>query len=220
MPNYFPERVFPGRGQPDWAPPSRNRRSNGRLRRATIGTGEIPIASSDLERFAAGDPDAVRRLYRAYGRAVYAVAYSSLRDRGLAEEAVQLTFLQAWKAAARFDVTRDPKPWLYAIARRAAVDVYRRERRHGGRVPLDSETDIAVLPESFESTWQAWEIRSALDQMPEEHRKIIEATHFLGLTHEETARRLGLAVGTVKSRSHRAHRRLAALLSHLEEATA
>ncbi len=186
----------------------------------TIGERERSIGSVDMSRFADGDPDAVRELYRLYGRAVFAVAFSSLRDRGLAEEAVQLTFLQAWRAAKRFDVSRDPRPWLYAIARRAAVDVYRRERRHGGRVPLDSETDIAVLPESFETTWQAWEIRLALEQMPANQRDIIEATHFLGLTHEEAAKKLGLAVGTVKSRSHRAHRRLAALLSHLEEATA
>lgn len=176
------------------------------------------LQKADLEQFAAGDPNAVRQLYRVYGRAVFTVAYSSLRDRGLAEEAVQLTFLHAWRAAARFDVDRDPKPWLYAIARRAAVDVYRRERRHGGRVPLESGADIAVLPESFETTWQAWEIRTALDQMPVTQREVIEATHFLGLSHEETAERLGLAVGTVKSRSHRAHRRLAGLLSHLQEA--
>lgn len=173
-----------------------------------------------VERFAAGDSGAIRDIYRHYGRAVFTVAMASLGDRGLAEEAVQLTFLQAWKAASRFDVERDPAPWLYAIARRAAVDVYRRERRHEGRVPLDQESDMAVLPESFESTWKAWEIRLALDKMPEKHRDVIEATHFLGLSHEEAAARLGVSVGTVKSRSHRAHRALAKLLSHLREASA
>jgi RNA polymerase sigma-70 factor (ECF subfamily) len=183
---------------------------------------EIPgtMGNIDLKRFASGDADAVRQLYRQYGRAVYTVAYSALRDPGLAEEAVQLTFLQAWKAASRFDVTKDPKPWLYAIARRVAVDVYRREKRHAGSVPLEHEADIAALPESFERTWEAWEIRLALDQMPEMHREIIEATHFLGLSQEETARKLGIALGTVKSRSHRAHRTLAGLLAHLKEATA
>ncbi len=126
----------------------------------------------------------------------------------------------AWRAAAKFDPTREPAPWLYAIARRVAVDIYRRERRHQGRLPLDGKADVAALPESFEQTWEAWQVRLALDEMPADLRAIIEATHYLGLTHRETARRLGLPIGTVKSRSHRAHRRLATLLAHLEEATA
>lgn len=178
------------------------------------------MGSNLMQRFASGDPDAVRELYARYGGAVYTVTRSSLRDRHLAEEAVQMTFLQAWRSADRFDPNRDPAPWLYAIARRSAVDVYRRERRHMSRQPLDTAADMAVLPESFERTWEAWQIKLALEQMPADQRTIIHALHFLGLTHEEAATRLGLPVGTVKSRSHRAHRRLADLLDHLNEATA
>ena len=173
-----------------------------------------------MERFAAGDHEAVRVVYGRYSKAIFTVAYASLRDHGLAEEAVQLTFLQAWRAAARFDAERDPAPWLYTIARRVAVDVYRRERRHLGRQTIDSAADIAVLPESFEQTWRAWEVRSAIEEMPENQRAVIEAVHYLGLSHEEAAQKLGVAVGTVKSRSHRAYRRLATALSHLDEATA
>ncbi len=171
-----------------------------------------------LRRFSEGDGDAVRELYNEFGRAVFTVAYRSLGDRSLAEEAVQQTFLQAWRAAGRFDPSRDPRPWLYAIARRVAVDLYRRERRHD-RSDGD-EPEVAVLSPSFEGTWEAWQVRVALDQVPEDERAILRATHYLGLTHEETAERLGIPVGTVKSRSYRAHRRLAGLLSHLEEATA
>jgi RNA polymerase sigma factor (sigma-70 family) len=178
------------------------------------------MPSGLMRRFGGGDPAAARELYGSYGRAVFTVAFSSLRDHGLAEEAVQQTFLQAWRAADSFDSERDPGPWLYAIARRVAVDLYRRERRHEGRQSLDANTEVAALPESFEQSWEAWEIRLALDKMPADQRDIIAATHYLGLTHEETARKLGLPVGTVKSRSHRAHRHLAALLAHLEEATA
>ena len=178
------------------------------------------MTSGLMKRFAGGDPTAVRELYGSYGKAVFTVAFSSLHDHGLAEEAVQQTFLQAWRAAKSFEGGRDPGPWLYAIARRVAVDLYRRERRHQGRQPLSADTDVAALPRSFEQTWEAWQIRLALDKIPADQREIIAATHFLGLTHEETARKLRLPVGTVKSRSHRAHRRLAALLSHLEEATA
>lgn len=171
-----------------------------------------------MRQFRDGDPGAVREVYQQYARAVFTVAHRALGDRSLAEEAVQQTFLQAWRASSGFDPKRDPKPWLYAIARRVAVDLFRRERRH-----LTAETDdfeVAVLPQSFEGTWEAWQVRSAMDQVPQDEKDILHATHFLGLTHEETADRLGIPIGTVKSRSHRAHRRLAGLLSHLREATA
>jgi len=171
-----------------------------------------------MKRLAAGDADAVRALYQQYGRAVFSVCLRALGDRTLAEDASQQTFLQAWRAADTFDLQRDPAPWLYAIARRAAVDVYRRERRH--RVDRVDEPDIVALPPSFEGMWEAWEVRNAVDQLTAEERAVIESTFFLGLTHEETAVRLGVPVGTVKSRAHRAHRRLANMLAHVREATA
>jgi len=150
-----------------------------------------------VSRFVSGDPEAVRDLYLRYSRPMFTVALRSLGDRGLAEEAVQQSFLQAWRAASRFDPSRDVAPWLFTITRRVAVDLFRRERRHGRQSPLDD-----------------------LDTMPPDERTVVEATHFLGLTHEEAAMTLGIPVGTVKSRSHRAHRRLAELLLHLQEASA
>jgi RNA polymerase sigma-70 factor (ECF subfamily) len=68
--------------------------------------------------------------------------------------------------------------------------------------------------------WEAWEVRSALDRISADERAVLHATHYLGLTHEETAERLGVPIGTVKSRSYRAHRRMAGLLAHLDEASA
>jgi RNA polymerase sigma-70 factor (ECF subfamily) len=178
------------------------------------------MSAGVMKAFARGEPAAVRKLYDAYARAVFTVAMSSLGDRSLAEEAVQQTFLQAWRAATGFESGREPGPWLYAIARRVAVDLYRRERRHQGKVTLDADTDVAALPQSFEQTWEMWQVRLALDEMPKELRDVVEATHFLGLTHEQAADHLGVPLGTIKSRSHRAHRRLAGLLAHLEEASA
>src|SRR5688500_13099165 len=96
-----------------------------------------------MKRLAAGDGEAVRALYQQYGRAGFSVCLRALGDRTLAEDAAQQTFLQAWRAAETFDLQRDPAPWLYAIARRAAVDVYRRERRH--RVDRVDEPDMVAL---------------------------------------------------------------------------
>jgi RNA polymerase sigma-70 factor (ECF subfamily) len=171
-----------------------------------------------MRRFRAGESEAVRDLYESYARAVFTVCLRALGDRALAEEAVQQTFLQAWRAAERFEIDKDPGPWLYAIARRVAVDVFRRERRHWA----DSyeHAEIVALPPSFEGLWEAWEVRAAIDQLTKEEREVIRATHYLGLTHEEAAERLGIPLGTVKSRSHRAHSRLASLLAHVREASA
>ncbi|MFQ5966635.1 MAG: RNA polymerase sigma factor [Acidimicrobiia bacterium] len=170
-------------------------------------------------RFRAGDPDAVRELYAQYGRAIFALALRSLGDRSLAEEAVQQTFLQAWRAASRFDADRPLDPWLYAIARRVAVDVYRRERKHRAD-PMEDEPEIVALPTTFEHTWEVWEVRVALDRLPPDEREVVRATHYLGLTHAQAAEHLGIPVGTVKSRSHRAYQKLADLLAHTREATA
>jgi len=181
----------------------------------------VVMVTPDTElvaRFVTGDPEAVRDLYRRYARPMYAVALRSLGDRGLAEEAVQQSFLQAWRAADRFDPHREVAPWLFTITRRVAVDLFRRERRHSNQGPLDDR--LAEHPPGFEAAWTTWEVRRALNGMPPDERAVVEATHFLGLTHEETAAKLGIPVGTVKSRSHRAHRRLAELLLHLQEASA
>ena len=172
------------------------------------------------ERFGSGDPDAVRAVYREYGRAVFGVAYQALGDRSLAEEAVQQTFLQAWKAAASLDVTREIGPWLFTIARRVAIDLYRREaRRAHDELDAAHEADPAlrVLPSPIERAADAWEIRAAIDVLPEVERDIVRLQHFAGLTHDEIAERVGVPVGTVKSRSFRAHKRLASRLGHLRE---
>jgi RNA polymerase sigma-70 factor (ECF subfamily) len=170
--------------------------------------------------FRDGDPAAVREVYRCYGRLVYAVAYRVLQHHGLAEEATQQAFLKAWRAARSFDENRELGPWLAAIARRVAIDVYRRE---GVRtvVPLDCAPagDLALIssPEAAEAVYDVWEVRRAVAELPSHEHEIVRLQHFEGLTHEQIARRLQLAVGTVKSRSFKAHRRLAEVLGHLKE---
>lgn len=167
-----------------------------------------------MTRFRAGHPDAIRDLYARYGRAVFVIAIRTLGDRSLAEEAVQDTFVKAWRAAARFDPARPAAPWLYAIARRAVVDIYRREARH--QVDRIDDIEIVALPPSFEHLFEAWEIRRAVDALTDEERAIVEAAHYRGMTHEEIASDLGIPLGTVKSRSHRAHRKLSESLAHLD----
>ena len=171
-----------------------------------------------MRRLAGGDANALSALYGEYGRAVFTVCYRALGERMLAEEAAQQTFFQAWRAARSFDLSREPGPWLYAIARRASVDVYRRERRH--RADRLDDPEIVALPPSFEGMWEAWEVRRAIDALTWDEAEVVRLTYLEGLSQEEAAHQLGIPVGTVKSRSARARKRLAAMLAHLNEATA
>ena len=171
-----------------------------------------------LEAFRRREDGAVRAMYREYGRLVYAVAHRVLRQRELAEEATQQTFVRAWQAADRVDVERDPAPWLATIAKRAAIDIHRREARRPAAPLADvDEHDRAVvtLPPEMDTLDAAWRVRQAIDGLPADEATIVRLQHLDGLTHTDIAEKLGIPVGTVKSRSHRAHRTLAGLLGHL-----
>jgi RNA polymerase sigma-70 factor (ECF subfamily) len=167
-------------------------------------------------RFRAGDEAAVRVVYARYGGAMYAVAMSMLSNRDLATECVQEAFVRAWRASQSFDPDRELRPWLATITRRTAIDIYRRAART--RSEPHADVDETVIPIAFERTWEVFEVRAAIDQLPAEEREVVRLAHFDGLAHSEIAERLQVPVGTVKSRSHRAHRRLAGLLGHLVEA--
>jgi RNA polymerase sigma-70 factor, ECF subfamily len=177
-------------------------------------TARIGLDPAVLAGFRTGDVDALAAVYDRYSRAVWSVAFTVLRDRGLAEDATQETFLRAWRGAASFEADRPLAPWLLTIARRTAVDVQRRESRptQGGH---DAEQDVVVRMPGIEHAWESWEIRLALDELPADERDVVRMAHFEEMTHREIAEVLAVPVGTVKSRSHRAHRRLAGRLAHL-----
>lgn len=177
----------------------------------------VAMDDADLAaRFASGDPDTVRVIYQNYGGLVYSVAYKVLGDVGLAQDATQQAFVQAWRAASTYDPSRALGAWLATIARRAAIDVYRRERRHRNVEDLDSaDSALVTMPPSVEQIYDVWEVRQALEHLPGPDRELIRLQHFDELTHAEIAGQLQIPVGTVKSRSFRAHRRLAGLLGHL-----
>jgi len=85
------------------------------------------------------------------------------------------------------------------------------------RVVVSDQVDVVSMGPELETVWEVFEVRAALDQLPDEERQVVKLSHFDGLTHLEIADQLGVPVGTVKSRSHRAHQRLLVLLKHLEE---
>ncbi|MGZ4680435.1 MAG: RNA polymerase sigma factor [Ilumatobacteraceae bacterium] len=171
-----------------------------------------------VERFRRGEDEAVRLVYREYGRLVHAVALRVLGQRELAEEATQQAFVQAWRAASSFDSTRPIGPWLATITRRVAIDIYRREARRSTTALDDvpaGHGSLVTLPPSADALHDTWAVREAVDELPPDEREVVRLQHLEGLSHNEIAERLEVPIGTVKSRSFRAHQRLAARLGYL-----
>jgi RNA polymerase sigma-70 factor (ECF subfamily) len=173
------------------------------------------------ERFRAGDEKALAEVFDEYSGPMLAVAGRMLADRRLAEEAVQQAFVQAWGAASRFEPDRAIGPWLRSIVRRTAIDVWRRERRHEVR-SLDEVAPVdlpRVEPPSIADTADVWAVRRAVDELPAASREVVRLAHVEHLTQPEIAARLDLPLGTVKSRTRQAYRRLASALSSTVESS-
>jgi RNA polymerase sigma-70 factor (ECF subfamily) len=168
------------------------------------------------QRFHDQDGRALEEVYDSYQHAVWSVVRLITRADHLAQEAVQDTFVRAWQAAGQYDPSRDLGPWLLTIARHAALDLLRRELRptRGGH---EAEQDAAVEDPGLERVWTAWQVTRAVDRLNDDEALIIRLTFFEELTQSEIAERVGVPLGTVKSRSSRAHKRLAQLLAHLRE---
>src|SRR5262249_4556823 len=144
--------------------------------------------------FRLGDELAVRAVYDRYGGAMFAIAMSILGNRELAADCVQQAFVKAWRASQSFDPERELRPWLSTITRRVAIDTYRREQK--SRAETRAEVDATVIPLAFERTWEAFEVRAALDELPDDEREVVRLSHFEGLAHPEIAEKLGVPVGT------------------------
>ena len=148
------------------------------------------------------DDDALAELYDRYGRAAYGLALRILRDPALAQDAVQDAFLAAWRTAAGFDPRRGTaSTWLMTLVHRRAVDVVRREDRRRAD-PLEDAPVAAgdATDEQVELREQRRKVQAALEVLTPAERESLELAYYGGLSQSEIAEKLGLPLGTVKSR--------------------
>jgi RNA polymerase sigma-70 factor (ECF subfamily) len=175
----------------------------------------IDFVCSDAEliqRTSAGDEAAYEKLYRRYARAVFGLALRRLGDRGRAEDAVQETFVSIWRSAGTYKPERGPgAPWLYGVARNAVVDRSRARGEDAAETP-DTASGDAAPDEEAEAAWVRWRVHRALEGLPEREREVIALAYWSGLSQSEVAARLGIPLGTVKTRTRSALRRLSDLL--------
>jgi RNA polymerase sigma-70 factor (ECF subfamily) len=153
-----------------------------------------------------GDRDlALPELYRRYERRLFGLGIRLLGDAGLAEELVQETFLRVWRTADRFDPARGTATaFVLTIARRLAIDLWRRPSSRP--LPAGPEEGAAGVDETIDRLLLQLTVRDALDSLPAAHREVLELSYRSDLTQTEVAARLGVPLGTVKSRAYHALR--------------
>jgi RNA polymerase sigma-70 factor (ECF subfamily) len=182
-----------------------------------------------------GSQDALAGLYDRHSQLVFATAMRVSRDRGIAAEVVQETFLTLWNRAEQFDASRGALPaWLQVIARNRAVDRLRFAGRHDRAVTFssfdhdgwDEQATVEWLTSTGELIGAAGAepgpelalhdketremIQDALASLAPLERRVIELAYATGMSQSEIAAHLGWPIGTVKTRTRRA-------LSHLRE---
>ena len=167
-----------------------------------MGTHTIDHDCKLLARVVDGDDRALEQLYELHGRLALNVAFRVLRDRPLAEDAVQEGFLDLWRTAERFDPQRTSvRSWLCVLVHRRAVDLVRREASRRGldeRQPPHEESYTAE--ELIFLRYDQRRIQKVVDELPASQRQLVELAYWGGLTQSQLATRFELPLGTVKSR--------------------
>ena len=165
---------------------------------------------------ARADEDALAELYDRVSRIAYGLALRVLRDERHAEDAVQEAFLQVWRSAATFRAERaKASTWILTLVHRRAVDLVRREERRQAD-PLTDDSALGEAPEDTEeAAWLRFErerVQVALKQLPDVQREALELAYYGGFSQSELADRLGVPLGTIKSRMFAGLARLRELL--------
>jgi RNA polymerase sigma-70 factor (ECF subfamily) len=151
------------------------------------------------------NPRALQALYRRTNRIVFTLIMRITHNRQTAEELTLDVFHDVWRRAPAYDAAQGSVVgWVMNQARSRAIDRMRFEQRKKrvGRHPHEACTeDSATTPdEALEFEEQGRQLRGALGALTPEEREAIEVAFFSGLTHAETAARLGQPLGTVKTR--------------------
>ncbi|MCL6465444.1 MAG: sigma-70 family RNA polymerase sigma factor [candidate division WOR-3 bacterium] len=175
----------------------------------------LPVGDDELVRRAQrGNTEAFEELVRRYESRVYNITYRLLGNEEDAAEALQDTFIRAYRAISRFKFKSSFYTWLYRIATNVSLTKLRR-RKTQDTISLDEpikDTDDLQfdIPDSQYTPEQVFEqkrlrekLQEAIDRLPAEYRTVVVMRDLQGLSNEEVSKTLGLSVPAVKSRLHR-----------------
>ena len=170
----------------------------------------IPHADETLiQKIAHGDRTALATLYERYREAVFGYALSVVRDRDLAEDALQETFLQVWSAAERYAIRgKSPVTWLLGITK----NVMRTMRRKQLTLLDENAPEIPEATDRFLEVENRMVTRTVLEKLAEQEREIVMLHAVAGLKHREIASHMDLPLSTVLSKYNRALKKLRTML--------
>jgi len=143
----------------------------------------------------------LRTAWTAHADELYGFARRALGDPAAAEDALQETFVRAWRSADRYDPSRPLRPWLFAILRNVVVD----EARSRGLRPVPQDwrpRAFAGEPEdTLDRAMDAWMVEEALRRINPDHRAVLVETYYRGRSYADVAARMGIPEGTARSRA-------------------
>jgi RNA polymerase sigma-70 factor, ECF subfamily len=151
------------------------------------------------------DVSAFEELYERHSRMVYGLVLRIVQQASTAEEVIQDIFLQLWRNASQYDVSRGPfLPWLLTLARNRALDQLRlkSERQRRREEQTDELPPVVTAPDfegSLDEKRRATRVRELIASLQPEQKRAIELAYFEGLSHSEIAAKLQEPLGTVKS---------------------
>jgi RNA polymerase sigma-70 factor, ECF subfamily len=156
-----------------------------------------------VQRACAGDVRAFERLYREHVGRVYGLCLRMTRDPAMAEDCTQETFINAWKALARFETRSSLATWLHRIAINAAL-AKRRKVMPVVELTVEDDGDVVESDWTLETPLEVNEIEAAIERLPDGARDVLVLHAIYGYSHMEAAEMLGVAEGTCKAQLHRA----------------
>lgn len=165
------------------------------------------------------DPAAFSELYQAYGPRVKAYMMRQGADAATAEDLAQETLLTVWRKAALYAGDKGSMTtWIFTIARNLRIDRLRRE------VPwqelpewrLQEPSPEAQPDQAFDQKQQQVRVQGVLAELPPDQHEVVALAYLEGLSHSEIAARLGLPLGTVKSRMRIAYQKIRAGVGDLK----
>jgi RNA polymerase sigma factor (sigma-70 family) len=182
----------------------------------------------DLElhrRLSSGDRDAFDELYRRYAAPAFGLAFRVTGQQVLAQDVVHDAFMALWRAPEAYDPARGAfRTFFLSLVHHRAVDTVRREERLRRRQDRAANLEAVAVEDTAEGVVDAADIavrrravRAALETLSPEQRQVLELAYFAGMTQVQIADRIQVPIGTVKTRTLAAMRKLRRMLERQDE---